>query len=261
MSLLYNFMRAEYAKTNIEQQRLKIAKVEELNDPFEFRPGFDWDPDPDSELAELAGCLETTRAQLATLSGLLCFSASWRHPLMWGHYACSHEGICLGFEFTGRKDVRPSVVYTTERPVVRLDDLKKFGNPDSGDEKMPEVVKRLHATFRDSLFHKHLDWKYEQERRLIVNIRSPPPQHIDEDGNLFAPWNSNDLVLREVILGANCIKTPSDVEKWLTGQTGVKIFKAKLHNSEFEMNRAEGVVDSSTLKVDECDIDRSNEVT
>ncbi len=68
------------------------------------------------------------------------------HPLMWGHYAMSHTGICI--EFDGRSApfaVAKKVTYRNELP-----------------------AQSLRRTDFDSLVTKSDDWKYENEYRIIA---------------------------------------------------------------------------------------------
>jgi hypothetical protein len=71
--------------------RLKKARIAELNDPFELIA---------AELNKKSHrrALEGLRQTLSRDTGLLCFSESWDHLLMWSHYANKHQGICLGFD-------------------------------------------------------------------------------------------------------------------------------------------------------------------
>jgi hypothetical protein len=84
--MLYNFMPAHYALKNIALKRLKISRIAELNDPYELTTLASEDP-------ELIAAMERTKADLNREKGLLCFSQSWRDPVMWSHYADSHSWI------------------------------------------------------------------------------------------------------------------------------------------------------------------------
>jgi hypothetical protein len=71
--------------------RPKIARIAELNDPFELVAA-------DLNKKSHRRALEGLRQTLSRDTGLLCFSESWDHLLMWSHYANKHQGICLGFD-------------------------------------------------------------------------------------------------------------------------------------------------------------------
>jgi len=47
---------------------------------------------------ERRAAFRATKEQINENKGLICFSKSWSNPLMWGHYAEKHAGMCLGFD-------------------------------------------------------------------------------------------------------------------------------------------------------------------
>jgi hypothetical protein len=110
LALLYHFNSSKHALSNIKKKALKVSLIDRLNDPFECRPAGVLDHD-------LNEALDGVRTDIAKSIGMLCLSRDWKHPLMWGHYADSHAGICLGFEFTGPKESRVAVDYEAERIV------------------------------------------------------------------------------------------------------------------------------------------------
>ena len=88
---LYHFINADYAVEAVGLRRLKISRLDKLNDPFEMFAGTQGDP-----LGRQA--VRILREVFAAHFGILCFSRNWRSPMMWGHYASNHKGLCLGFD-------------------------------------------------------------------------------------------------------------------------------------------------------------------
>lgn len=88
---VFHFLNHEFGLKDIRERRLKIARIMELNDPFEFL-GVEL-----SDRAFRRG-LHEVKANLSKDNGLLCFTKSWQNPVLWGHYADKHRGICLGFD-------------------------------------------------------------------------------------------------------------------------------------------------------------------
>src|SRR5260370_7015469 len=41
-------------------------------------------------------------ADFTRIQGLICFSSSWKDPVIWAHYSDKHKGLCLGFEIPKR---------------------------------------------------------------------------------------------------------------------------------------------------------------
>ncbi|MBB3445486.1 hypothetical protein FHT93_005365, partial [Rhizobium sp. BK379] len=110
---LYYFTKRQYALESLRDKRVKIARFNELNDPFDF-----------VGIATInATDLETVRdvrAKLDKEKGLLCMSTTWQQPLLWGHYADSHKGMCLGFEVPTK--LWKALTYRKSRPT-----LKEYG--------------------------------------------------------------------------------------------------------------------------------------
>lgn len=96
---------------DLRQRHLKIAQLDDLNDPFEL-----WAiAQPDQHLRQ---DIRATKQQMAEQYGLLCFSLDWQNPLLWSHYADRHRGLALGFDVNEQK-LNP-VSYVKDRPVSRF---------------------------------------------------------------------------------------------------------------------------------------------
>ena len=146
---LYKFCEAQWGLDNLWKRRLKISRISELNDPFEFNP-FALQKKEDRKVwAE-------TLKELENKSGIISFSESWDNPVIWSHYAESHKGICLGFDV--RMDLPEKVEYVSDRKgisplsaVVGSDDF--------------EALRGMTAT-------KYAHWEYEKEWRIILGLGS-----------------------------------------------------------------------------------------
>jgi hypothetical protein len=64
----YYFVNHKYGLQNLRRKRLKISRINDLNDPFEFLGVASRDRDVRRRYAEL-------KAGLANYMGMLCFSA------------------------------------------------------------------------------------------------------------------------------------------------------------------------------------------
>ena len=85
---VYHFLKADHGLHDLRHRRLRISRIIELNDPFEFL-GIDLSD------RTFRQALEETKRQLSDTKGLLCFSKTWRNPVLWGNYADKHRGLCL----------------------------------------------------------------------------------------------------------------------------------------------------------------------
>ncbi len=181
----------------LRDRRLKISLIHELNDPFEFlavnlknkavRPAFN-----------------ALKATLATKIGILCFSTDWISPLLWGHYADRHKGLCLGFDV--KNEILEPMEYVTKRIVLDTDWLS------NSDAVRAEIMRRLLRT-------KSEPWQYESEVRLFAEL-----DQIDESTGHYFKEFASDLKLAQVIVGASSNLT----KHHLTEAFGSEISQVKL---------------------------------
>jgi len=199
MTRAYHFVPTEFALQDIRHRRLKIARLDELNDPFEL-----WAiAQPDRRLRD---ALRHTKDQMAQCYGVLCFSLAWHNPLLWSHYADRHRGIALGFDVSD--EILERISYVEERATLTRIEF--------------ETAKSL-------LFTKYVDWKYEQEARIFVSLDEQ-----DASGLYFGDFNER-LILREVIVGTLCRVTSSDLNESLANREGVTFTKARLAFNTFQI--------------------------
>jgi hypothetical protein len=180
---------------------LKIARIDDLNDPFDL-----WAlAQPDRALRRAIGA---TKQHLSLRFGMVCFSLSWQNPLLWSHYADRHHGVALGFDINKAK--AKTVSYVEERPTI--------------DTVSLEVVEQL-------LYTKYIDWSYEREARMFTSLKDKDP----ESGLYFADFN-DDSVLREVIVGPLSTVTKGELREALGEQLGqVSLTKARLAFNSFNV--------------------------
>ena len=206
---VYHFINAEFGLKNIQRRRLKIARIGELNDPYEFMAR--------ANNALERAALQHVKVQQSQKTGLLCFSRNWKNPVQWSHYADRHRGVCLGFDVpdTQIKEV------TYRKSPLRFD-LKRFRS----DENYAQ-------NFSDSLVStKFEDWQYEEEWRLYIRLE---PMTEDEEGRYFFDF-SEELKLAEVIVGAASAITRSQLADALGARaTEVQCRKARLAFNSFRI--------------------------
>lgn len=168
---VYHLLPSKWALSDLRHRRLKVATFHDLNDPFELR-GAKLENRADRQQ------FDRWRRRTAAKLGLLCFSKSWRNPVLWSHYANEHKGICLGF------DVPDSLLHKVEYVQERL----QFDQPFLDKYQLQQLLRT-----------KFKDWEYEAEYRRIVRI----VETLKIDNRHFWPFGS-ELELREVVLGARC---------------------------------------------------------
>ena len=162
----YHLLSSHHALDNLRHRRLKIAQLDDLNDPFDL-----WTlAQPDRKLRM---ALRLFRREVSQYFGMVCFSLSWENPLLWSHYGDRHRGMALGFDLDATKCKK--VKYVEERPELQTIDL---------------------AVAHELLFTKYVDWKYEEEIRTFTNLND-----IDPEKKLYFADFGEDCALREVIVG------------------------------------------------------------
>ena len=115
--------------------------------------------------------------------GVLSLSGNEANLLMWGHYADSHKGICIGFDSSELSFAFKEMPLLPERVNYPEDneypkwyplDIYNSGQRISMSEEMIDQI----------YFTKSLDWKYEKEWRIIF----------PENGSTSQKINSNAIV-------------------------------------------------------------------
>lgn len=203
---VYHLLPARWAINDLARRRLKVAQFADLNDPFELLS---------LELSRPAQrkAFAKWRADSLARYGVLCFSRSWRSPVLWSHYADKHKGICLGFDVPNSW-LKP-VIWVKERlPLPKA--FLENGAPD--------------ASVLDQLFRTKFDhWRYEEESRVVV----PLQQAHKEGRHFFRPFGA-DLVLKELVAGPRCTAAQATLGAAVADiSAGVTVSKARLAFKRF----------------------------
>lgn len=208
---LYHFVSAKYGIEDIQKRRLKVSRIEDLNDPFELLG---------LELAdgELRKRFLRWKHHMSQDRGIVCFSRTWRNPVQWSHYADRHRGMCLGFEVHASLPMR--VEYTATRLMREANAL------------LAAPVTR--ETMRKVLCTKYSHWRYEQEERVFVSLED---KNRDSDGRYFENF-SPAVALAEIIVGARSNISREQVNQAFGPEHGpVAVFKARLAFRSFRVVR------------------------
>ena len=114
---IYYFTNEEIGLENLEYQRLKVARINDLNDPFEY-------VSVDLSEANDRIAFELTKEELNETKGTIGFSQDWQNPLLWGHYADKNKGLCIGFDVPDDSNIYKAITYFKERE--KIDELKSI---------------------------------------------------------------------------------------------------------------------------------------
>ena|ERR1039457_990663 len=114
--LLYRYLDAPAALKTIESRLLKISRLRELNDRFEWRIGIRGVA-PEKE--KFVNCwLDSILERLNAQCGIVCFSDTPKESVLWSHYADKHRGVVLEVRFDFDPDRVVKMQYPPERPTI-----------------------------------------------------------------------------------------------------------------------------------------------
>ena len=82
---LYYLTPAQFALSALALRRLKVARLGELNDPFELLA-------VDAKTPLHREFFRRVKEKVDSTHGVLCFSKAWQNPVLWGHYADKLRG-------------------------------------------------------------------------------------------------------------------------------------------------------------------------
>jgi hypothetical protein len=197
---VYHFINEEFGLKDIRERRLKISRIMELNDPFEFFG---------VELTdkEFRKAMRSAKESVAANTGIICFSGNWKNPVQWAHYADKHKGLCLGF------DIDPI-------------HLKKV---EYSEDRIPHANSMTEELVFKLLRTKYAHWAYEEEYRVFVELKE------DEGGIYYTDFEGN-MELKQVIVGANSTVTRDQLASALGSlYSKVETFKVRPELQNFEM--------------------------
>jgi hypothetical protein len=192
----YHFLSAEHAIDDLEQERIKVALIYTLNDPFELLPYLRY------REVEKRSLYRVVHKVVSKKYGLLCFSGIWDEPLLWGHYADKHKGIAIGFEFLKGNILQVQYRFQPKRVKFEL-----TNDPPKNEELFLSLAKE-----------KYKNWEYENEYRMLVELKNCT----SDKGNRFFEFKDT-LTVKEIVLGCKF-----DYKK----EIGNVIKLAKQHNAE-----------------------------
>lgn len=202
---VYKFIDSRWGLTALCDRRLKISEVLRTNDPWELAPF-----EVSNSCQEQA--MRKSREDIAKLTGLMCFSGGWNHPIMWSHYAEQHRGLCLGFDLPNDPTKVLKVRY---KPT-----LQPF-------PKKVEDVNELLA--KKILTVKNACWLYEEEYRWF------PSMNEKRHGIAYVDFGV-ELQLTEVLLGMKCELEQTSIKR-LVGEESksVEVKAVNCSKRKYEM--------------------------
>ena len=87
---LFRYLDTVGALLTIEQKALRVSRLHDLNDPFEWRIGVTNLIEGVQDLADAMA--ESALREISRVTGLISFSAVPDESVLWSHYADRHRG-------------------------------------------------------------------------------------------------------------------------------------------------------------------------
>jgi hypothetical protein len=200
----------------LKYKALKLSRIDDYNDPFEFKIGKSSDP-RNNEIFE-----DLYKFQKESYR-ILCFTARENSVVMWGHYSKNHSGILIKFD-TDKIILNNQKLCGVIEPVDYQTEMIKIP-----DNFFSLEVEKQSDIIRKNTFKKYIDWKYEEEHRVIIGYdKSESKRYI----------GINSEAVLEVIIGFRSdLATELSVKEILKRHEyqHVKLKRAIPHDSEYGM--------------------------
>lgn len=142
---LFHFLPEKWALEAVKNQRIKVSRYSDFNDPFELTAMSLDDKFDRTVVIE-------NKKKIDRILRVLCCSGSWQSPLLWAHYGDKHKGIALELEVPN--NAAEAISYRKSREKIDLDEL--FSKAD-------EEAKRRFFKLCNT---KYIEWGYEDEYRI-----------------------------------------------------------------------------------------------
>ncbi len=220
---LYKYMNTRYALEFLRTRELKVATVQDANDPEEWIPCFLSSTERNWLQYPMNKCM--WKEHYANKFGFISFSECPDNTLMWAHYGDRFRGIALEFETKiDLPDPRLTQVYYPKdnlRLALDLDNIRQ-----TTDETVNNLIGR-----------KGIAWAHEKEWRIFVNISQCRYIGSTDGHPILTQTVETLLAFCGLVLGAEC---PITNEQALTA-----LENWQYHDSDIAINRI--VADDKTF--------------
>lgn len=151
---------------------------------------------------------------------ICCLTTDYTNKLMWSHYADSHKGICVEYDFSDsavNKSQPLPVYYSHERPQF---DWKLAG------ELTQEAKSKGTACLMQALLTKDEDWSYEKEWRMVISADTEPD-------DIPAP------PIKCIYIGASCSKENTEKIVDTAKALQIPVKKMTIDRGKYELHAVE----------------------
>ena len=150
-----------------------------------------------------------------------CLATDFKNRLMWSHYADSHKGFCVEYDFS---QVNPDltdnlplpIIYSTQRPQIPWEAVF---------EHTPESMKKATNHIVEALLTKDEAWVYENEWRILIQGDSGKPLPMPPITCIYLGYNMNKVNRGKIIK--------------LAKSKGIPVKQMKVDRGKFELHAEE----------------------
>lgn len=147
-----------------------------------------------------------------------CLCTSYKNRLMWSHYADSHKGFCIEYDFSEPEDeMLPKlplpVFYSENRPLIPWK-AAIYNSVENMEEAYAEIMM--------GLLTKDKDWEYENEWRILIEAT--------EDSELVMPKVSC------IYLGASIEKENRDKVIAIAKEWNIPVKQMKVDRGAYDLH-------------------------
>jgi hypothetical protein len=211
--ILYKYMSFKSACSVIDASSIGFSCLEDLNDPFEGTAiCFEESNVLNSKLQK-----KPHRNRLSRNYGVLSLTRNPLNPLMWSHYGDDHRGVVIGIDMKKANLLDDSscvipaqcgeIVYTSTMPQNMLPASSIASLLNIGDE-YKSFRHHEYDLFKNAFLMKDLAWGYEEEVRVVKNIKGNKSTRYSasEFENEAGKWNQITVIGRPLY----CLSLPEE---------------------------------------------------
>lgn len=217
--IVYHFISAEFALKALRDRRLKIARLNELNNPLEFCAA-------DFAASDDKNRLEAFRYQMNQRFGVVCFTENYDDPVLWGRYADGHRGVALVFEIPDNDAIRMN--YRSENLARDVATVMRRGGFAESD--LSQWVSNQFPSLH-----------YENEIRMVCTLSD----HFCQMGRTgekiyfetlsLDSFGTDSLKLVGLVRGIRCDLKPTDIAGELLAVDTLPVYDTYLNSESFRV--------------------------
>ena len=168
--ILYKYVGFDDALLTLENSTVAFSHLEDFNDPFECTTLGLYD-----HVISKKNSNDVIQQKFSRKYIISCFTKQPLNPLMWAHYADSHNGVVIAFDMdkAGLNDQDKFIITAENGSIEYLSDEPK--NLHRCTVEFLNRVEKLNwheggEILKQALLRKMDFWKYEEEVRVVKKI-------------------------------------------------------------------------------------------